>query len=763
MKNATTISFLLLLGIVYYSFFSLMPQRISKLDQSELEFSTQRALIPLKEISKSPHYVGSEDNTRVRNFIVQSLRELDLDPEVQEGYIFNEKRGRLTKPANILATIKGSEDGKALLVFSHYDSALTPSFGASDAGSGVVTILESLRAFKASGKQPKNDIVILFTDAEEVGLEGAKLFVRSHPLAKNIGLAINFEARGSGGPSSMILETNGGNKNLIQGFIKANPEFPVASSLLYSIYKMLPNDTDSTILREEGAIDGLFFAFIDDHFDYHTAGDNFERLDRNSLEHQGSYLMPLLHFFADADLSNIKSDQDYVYTNFPLVKMIAYPFDWVMPSLLIAALMFFILLLYGFKKGKLGLRSLLKGFIPFTVALVAAFLIGFFGWSILLKIYPHYQEILQGFPYNGHTYIAFFVSLTLGVIWYTYHKFQKNISPQDLLVAPLLLWLLINIILGIYLKGAAYFIIPFYFALLSFGLLINQEKESPFVHLILAVPALILFSPLIQTFPIGLGLASIVISTVLTVLLFGLLLPLFSIYNNKIRFAQGFLALAVCCFFYAHFTSNFNQERKKPNSLLFFKDLSTDQAFWLTYDKILDDWNKMYLGENPETASELLPTASYSKYNSGYTFAAKAPNKEVSHYQFTLLKDTLVNKERSVTFLLSPTKKANILQLFVNDEVNFKTLSFNGIEVEEKTSLAEKNKRILTFFVSGLDSLKVSFKTPKEQNPTFTLLEYSFDLLKNPLIQVQERKENMMPKPFIINDAIVVKQKINIR
>jgi hypothetical protein len=173
----------------------------------------------------------------------------------------------------------------------------------------------------------------------------------------------------------------------------------------------------------------------------------------------------------------------------------------------------------------------------------------------------------------------------------------------------------------------------------------------------------------------------------------------------------------------------------------------------LTYDKILDDWNKMYLGENPETASELLPTASYSKYNSGYTFAAKAPNKDVSHYQFTLLKDTLVNKERSVTFLLSPTK----------DEVNFKTLSFNGIEVEEKTSLAGKNKRILTFFVSGLDSLEVSFKTPKEQNPTFTLLEYSFDLLKNPLIQVQERKENMMPKPFIINDAIVVKQKINIR
>ena len=80
-------------------------------------------------------------------------------------------------------------------------------------------------------------------------------------------------------------------------------------------------------MREEGDIDGLFFACIDDHFDYHTAGDNFERMDRNSLEHQGSYLMPLLHYFADADLEQVKSDQDYVYTNFPILKIIAYPFN----------------------------------------------------------------------------------------------------------------------------------------------------------------------------------------------------------------------------------------------------------------------------------------------------------------------------------------------------------------------------------------------------------------------------------------------------
>ena len=116
----------------------------------------------------------------------------------------------------------------------------------------------------------------------------------------------------------MIVETNSGNKNLINAFMEADVKFPVASSLMYSIYKMLPNDTDSTVLRQGGDIDGFFFAFIDDHFDYHTANDNFENLDRNTLQHQGEYLLPLVHYFADADLSSLKSSEAVSYTHLTL-------------------------------------------------------------------------------------------------------------------------------------------------------------------------------------------------------------------------------------------------------------------------------------------------------------------------------------------------------------------------------------------------------------------------------------------------------------
>lgn len=136
---------------------------------------------------------------------------------------------------------------------AHYDSAPHSfSHGASDDASGVATIIESVRAFLHNKSAHKNDIIILFSDAEEVGLNGAALFVTQHQWAKNIGLVLNFEARGSSGPSYMLMETNQGNAKMADAFKAANATYPVSNSLMYSVYKMLPNDTDLTVFREAG-------------------------------------------------------------------------------------------------------------------------------------------------------------------------------------------------------------------------------------------------------------------------------------------------------------------------------------------------------------------------------------------------------------------------------------------------------------------------------------------------------------------------------
>mgnify|MGYP000729700593 CR=1 FL=1 len=759
------ISLFLIIGLIYISFYSLMPHSGAPATISKTEFSTERALIPLKEISKAPHYIGTKEHARVREYLLNQLQNLGLETEVQEGFVLNTKWKSLDKSKNIIAKIKGSQNGKALLLLSHYDSALTPSFGASDAGSGVVTILESIRAYLASGKTPKNDIIILFTDAEEVGLDGARLFVNRHPWAKNVGLTLNFEARGSGGPSNMIVETNGGNKNLIQAFIDAKVKYPTASSLMYSIYKMLPNDTDSTVFREDGDIDGFFFAFIDDHYDYHTANDTFENLDRKTLQHQGEYLLPLIHHFAEIDLSTLKSKEDYVYINFPIFKMISFPFSWAIPMVIIAIVLFIALLLFGIKKGKLSGMSIAKSFIPFLMSLICCGLIGFYGWKLILVIYPEYHEIQHGFTYNGHTYIAFFVLLSLGLLLYIYHRFSKNLNVASLLIAPLTIWIIINLLVAIYLKGAAFFILPLFFGLFSLWILIRQEFPNLILMTLLSVFAIFLFAPHIQFFPVGLGLKMLVASTIFTALLFGLLLPIIGFYKMKKTLSIIFFLLAMGFFISAHFTSDFSSERQKPNSLVFYQDADFGNSYWATYDKVLDDWTKKYLGKIPEDASNYIEHSSGSKYCNGYTFAMNTPKKEIPLFEVLLEKDTIINENRKVSFTIFPNRNVNQISMYVNDGIVFNSLEFNGQtmplnEMSSKESIKIKSKELLRYYVSDKDSLQINYSVLKGTLVNFTILEYSYDLLENPYFSMDLRAENMMPKPFVVTDAVVVKKTI---
>lgn len=760
-------SFLLIVGLLYYSFFSLMPQKGSPSSVSETEFSTERALIPLKEITKAPHYIGTKDHTRVRNYLIGQLEELGLETQVQEGFVINPKWKSLDKPKNIIAQIKGSENGKSLLLLSHYDSALTPSYGASDAGSGVVTIIETLRAYKASGKKPKNDIIVLFTDAEEVGLDGARLFVNNHPLAKNVGIALNFEARGSGGPSNMIVETNGGNKNLIKAFMEADVKFPVASSLMYSIYKMLPNDTDSTVLREGADIDGFFFAFIDDHYDYHTANDTYDNLDVNTLQHQGEYLLPLVHYFGDSDLNQLKSLEDHVYINLPFFKMISYPFTWVLPMLLIAIIIFAGLIIYGFRKRVLTRNGVVRGFIPFTLAIIFCGILGFYGWKLILFMYPQYQEIQHGFTYNGHTYISFFVVLSLSLLFGIYYKFSKRINVPNLLIAPLIFWILINIGVAIYLKGAAFFIIPVFLGLLSLWILIRQDRPNLILLTIIGSIAIFIFAPLVQFFPVGLGLKMLVGSCLFTALLFGILLPVVGFYKFKKVLALLFVMVAILFFVKAHLSSNFSPDRQKPNSLVYYHDADNNKNYWATYDQVLDDWTKEYLGDSPEPASSYISYASGSKYAKGYKFANVAPSKNIPVFKTVLHKDTIINEYKEVSFTISPQRAVNQISLYTADEANFKSLSFNGQRFPLNSSLKNtaqkiKSKELVRYYVSDKDSLVVSYKVSKNQKVSFTVLEYSYDLLNHPKFKINKRADYMMPKPFIVTDAIIIKKELHI-
>lgn len=757
-KISQVFSIIIICAAVYYSFYVLLPGVSNVTTASKSAFSVEKAMNHVKYISQEQHFVGTNAHVRVQNYLRAELEKLGLQSYLQRGYTAGDW-ANLSMANNVLARIPGKKNGKALVLLSHYDSSPHSSYGASDAGSGVATILEGLRVFLEQGKEPDNDIIVMFSDAEELGLNGAQLFVNNHTWIKDVGLVLNFEARGSGGPSYMLVETNEGNAGMIHEFIRANPDYPVGNSFMYSIYKMLPNDTDLTVFREDADLNGFNFAFIDDHFDYHTQLDVADRLDPETLAHQGSYLMPLLNHFAFADLANVKSADDLVYFNVPLFKLISYPFGLIIPMLVIAFIAFIVILIRGKRKRVISYKGALKGFVPFLIMLVVNGLLGYFLWPVAKSVYPGFQDILHGFSYNGYWYIWVVVFFSISVSFLSYSFFPK-LKNNDLAVAPLFFWLVLTAGLSIYLKGGAFFVIPLYCSLIIWVLSINQKRSGFVIYSLIALPILFILTPFVQMFPVGLGLKMLVASSVFVSLIFGLLIILFANYQRKkilaaLSFVMGMVFLVV-----SHNNASFTEATPKPSSLVYVKDMITNTNYWATYDKELTPWVAKYLMTDKQDVGDFKEKLS-SKYHTGFTHTNKtAYQPEIKVPETEVVLDTLVNEYRILKIKIAPKRLVNRLELFA-DMVNFESVSVNGVMLDANFLSSRKpNSKLVTHYISYNSPTVIHMVLPSDQKLNLTLVEASNDLLTNRKFVIPTRPKTEMPMPFVLNDAIIVKQQL---
>ncbi|ARV07093.1 hypothetical protein BTO04_10515 [Polaribacter sp. SA4-10] len=761
---SSLVSILIILGVIYWSFSDLKPSLSSEKTIQKTDFSIDNALFHLKKISETAHHVGSDEHKFVQNYIADELKKMDFEVEIQTQTAINKKWFAATTAENIIARLKGSENGKALMVLTHYDSNPHSSLGASDAGSGVVTILEGIRAFLAKNEQPKNDIIILISDAEELGLLGAQAFVDAHPWSKDVGLVLNFEARGSGGPSYMLMETNGKNSKLLSEFMAAKPNFPAANSLMYSIYKKLPNDTDLTVFRESGNINGFNFAFIGDHFDYHTAQDSYQRLDKETLLHQADYFTTSLNYFANSDLSNFNSDKDFVYVNFPFVKLATYPFSWVNPMLIIAFVIFIILLFFGFSLNKITVKGVLKGFLPFLISIILCGGTSFGLWKLLLIMHPQYNDILQGFTYNGYQYIAAFVFLNLWISFKVYKYFLKQDKTTDLLIAPIFIWLLINLIIATNLKGAGFFIIPVFSALLILAIAVFmnlEERSKRILFTILSIPAIYIFAPMIKMFPVGLGLKNLFISGVIIALIFGLMILTF--YQKKSFWMQKLVGLFAIIFFgLATFNSSFSIDNKKPNSIVYIQNSDHNTAFFGTYNSTLDDYTKQIFDANSNKGS-ISNAETKSKYNTRFKFYKKTDNKNISSSEIQIEIDTIIGNKRFLEVIVSPKRKVNKLEFSTEKELELHQFKVNDVLVNDGKRYNVKSGTFLVYHLGNQDKeVAISFSVLKEYQLDVILNEISYDLLENPNFNLTPRTDEMMPMPFVTNDAIIISKKLKL-
>lgn len=485
-------------------------------DAPVTSFSATRAFEHVKAIARAPHPTGSVANVLAREYLLAEMDELGLRPRAIEGAFGG------VKLVNLYGELEGTERAKPpILLVSHYDSAAAAP-GASDAASGVATILETVRALKARGPL-RQTLGILLTDGEEFGMLGARAFIRDQPeLLRDVRFVINLEARGNHGPV-LMFETARDNARLIQLFSRTCP-VPVASSFSTDIYRRLPNDTDFTYFLAAGKR-GFNFSFIGGLGVYHTPQDTPENLSRRTLQHYGACVLPLVARLGGADapaLERLLQPGDATF--FPLGRgLLAHYPSWLARALaLVTAGLFVFVVGQMLWRSALRFRYLLLSLGVTLLAMVLSIGLGVGGVFGLARHFKLQRDIpfLIGIPHEGGI-LAGLLLVVVVMTWSLRTWLLRRANSAEGLASALVIWVALTIVSTVALPGAScLFTWPALCGTIALRLHQGQAEGSAGSWLLrialTAMPVALLFSPTIlllhQAITIGIAPISMVLT-----------------------------------------------------------------------------------------------------------------------------------------------------------------------------------------------------------------------------------------------------------
>ncbi len=383
----------LLLGI-----YATIPPTPLAADAPPTLFSATRAMEDVRVIAAKPHPAGSAENAEVRGYIQRRMTELGMETSLDAAPIPEKPLERLNKwsgrkdtavtMTNVIGVLPGRDRTlPAVMLMSHHDT-VWGSPGAADDTTGVASSLEVVRAIKAKGQQER-DLIVLVTDAEELGLAGARHFFANNPLRKRVGAIINLEARGGGGRANMF-QTSAQNGAAMELYA-TNAEQPAASSLAAFIYSVLPNDTDLTPALE-GDYTAYNIAFIGRSGLYHSPLITPDRLDQGSVQDMGDQTLELAGALLAKDGIPGKAP-DRVFFDWLGVTTVHYPvgLGWLVLAGAISA--------FAWSLRRDGTKGLGAGVLRFlALAVVAGLLTYAFNWVSLGGDHGEYYDRLAAIP-----------------------------------------------------------------------------------------------------------------------------------------------------------------------------------------------------------------------------------------------------------------------------------------------------------------------------------------------------------------------------
>lgn len=586
---------LLAVLLVYISIRSASPPAVVTGVVPDSSFSVKRAYIHLAEISRLPHSTGTAENKRVREYIATACKQAGFTVEIQNSLSVN-NWGQYMNVANIhnvIARKKGQRNSKSVILMCHYDSdPNTP--GAGDDGAGAAAMLETANALQKVNPL-QNDLILLFTDGEELGLMGARAFLKDSSLVKETGLVINFEGRGNAGPSNMF-EVNSNNGWVINEYAKSVAH-PFANSLGYEIYKKLPNGTDFSPFKEVG-ITGLNNAYIDGFVNYHSPNDKLENMDQRSLQHQGDNMLSLSKHFGNLNITETKAP-DMSYFNVIGSWFVHYPASWNLIFVIVVDILFVMFFILGIRNKQIKFGGFVIGTLLFPVVLAIIYFAARYLLKFILSRYPMYGHFGGNNSYNSAWYFLGMSALAVTVFSFSYNLIAKKMSFNSLLAGILVTGLLGMNGMQYVIPSASYLLfIPLLFILaerlVAFRTMraaASQINRLIWGSLVSVIPAICFLAPTLYStfiaFALGETMPFVVIGTGLFT---GLLLPVFyPAFKNQggliplvalVVFAGAFVA--------AHFTAGYSQQHPLQSYLRYSLDADSSKAQWLSGFKTTD-------------------------------------------------------------------------------------------------------------------------------------------------------------------------------
>lgn len=538
-------------------------------------FSAGRAAAVLGKIlgDSAPHPVGSEANAKVRERIVERLRELGYSPDTQPEFVCG-AYAVCAPITNIIAGHEGRRPGKAIALVAHYDS-VPAGPGAADDGAGVATLLEIARVLKL-GPPPRHPVVFLFTDGEEAGLLGAQAFVERHPLARDIHAVINMEARGTRGPS-LLFETRGDEAWLVDAFARHVPR-PVTSSIFSAVYEKMPNDSDLSVFSRAG-ISGANFAFLGGVAHYHTPLDDLAHLSLASLQHHGDNALAMVRALADAEPETLTPSKAIYFDLLSLV-VIGYPENLALPlaglALLAMAGLLLVITVRHRESRKESARALFAQLLSPAIAAVTSLglihLVGLLGVTRNWVAYP------------APLFLTFLSVGVLAVILSSF--FTRGDSPLGTHLGAWLGWSILGVMAALLLPAASYlFLLPTMGAAIAGGLLLWPKLPQGLRVAAFLIPALLaglVWFPIFALLYEAVGLSALPILATGIALVLGSLLPFASGIRFEARRQIALpAALAIVGIVMTALLPLSSQDVPERLSLSFHQDDETGLSHWL--------------------------------------------------------------------------------------------------------------------------------------------------------------------------------------